>query len=175
MLKLQESAPELQIDLGDVRKLPYRADSFDGYWSLGVIEHFWDGYNEIASEMARVVRGGGYLFITFPYMSFLRKWKAKKKIFPVRKGEDNEPEGFYQFALNPDAVKNNLSNLGFVPVHERGLDGLKGLKDEVVLFNKQLQILYDSTSLSSRITKRLVNGLISGICGHSILMIFKKI
>ena len=37
---LQEVAPELDIRLGDARSLPFENESFDGYWSLGVIEHF---------------------------------------------------------------------------------------------------------------------------------------
>lgn len=79
--KIKLNAPELSIKLGDVRKLPFDDNYFDGYWSLGVIEHFWLSYDDIASEMARVIRGGGYLFITFPMMSSLRQWKAKNNKF----------------------------------------------------------------------------------------------
>jgi SAM-dependent methyltransferase len=173
--KLQENVPEIQIVLGDVRELPFENSSFDGYWSLGVIEHFWDGYDAIASEMARVVRGGGLLFLTFPCISFLRRLKAKKNHYPVWKGEDNEPEGFYQFALSPSTVEEKMSGFGFTLVHEKGLDGVKGLKDEVESFNKPLQFLYDSPSLMSRILKRLINGFTSDSFGHSKLMIFRKI
>ena len=174
--KLQENVPEIQIVSGDVRECPFENSSFDGYWSLGVIEHFWDGYDVIASEMARVVRGGGFLFLTFPCISSLRRWKTMQKKYTLWKGDedDKEPEGFYQFALSPSNVEEKMSSLGFTLVHGTGLDGVKGLKDEVKLFNKTLQFLYDSPSLMSRISKRLINGLASDSCGHSKLLIFRK-
>ena len=37
--------PGLDIREGDVRSLPFPAGHFDGYWSIGVIEHFWGGYD----------------------------------------------------------------------------------------------------------------------------------
>ena len=80
---LQEVAPELDIRLGDVRSLPFEDSSFDGYWSLGVIEHFWNGYDQIAREMHRVLRKDGYLFLTFPTMTEIRVWKAKHGNFTL--------------------------------------------------------------------------------------------
>ena len=40
------------------------------------IEHFIDGYDAILSEMYRVIKEGGYLFLTVPSMSIIRKVKA---------------------------------------------------------------------------------------------------
>ena len=99
-----------------------------------------------------------------------------QKKYTLWKGDedDKEPEGFYQFALSPSNVEEKMSSLGFTLVHGTGLDGVKGLKDEVKLFNKTLQFLYDSPSLMSRISKRLINGLASDSCGHSKLLIFRK-
>lgn len=42
----------------DVRKLQFADGFFDGYWSLGVIEYFWEGYNEIVNEVKRVIKPG---------------------------------------------------------------------------------------------------------------------
>src|SRR3989338_7898939 len=70
--KISELFPEMKITLGDVRALPYEDSFFDGYWSFGVIEHFYEGFEKIASEMKRVVRPGGYVFVTFPAFSKLR-------------------------------------------------------------------------------------------------------
>ena len=46
--KIRALVPELKIHLGDVRKLEFPDASFDGYWSLGVIEHFPEGYDAIS-------------------------------------------------------------------------------------------------------------------------------
>ena len=48
---------------GDVRSLELESDSIDGYWSIGVIEHFYEGYSDISREMHRVLRSGGYVFL----------------------------------------------------------------------------------------------------------------
>ena len=74
--KVNQAVPELKITTGDVRKLDFDDHFFDGYWSLGVIEHFVDGYDAILSEMNRVIKEGGYLFLTVPSMSIIRKIHA---------------------------------------------------------------------------------------------------
>jgi SAM-dependent methyltransferase len=42
---IRDAMPELKISLGDVRHLEFPPGHFDGYWSLGVIEHFEEGYS----------------------------------------------------------------------------------------------------------------------------------
>jgi SAM-dependent methyltransferase len=51
--------------LGDVRNLPYDNDSFDVVYSGGVIEHF-EGTEDAISEMFRVTKHGGTLYIGVP-------------------------------------------------------------------------------------------------------------
>jgi len=172
--KIRKYAPELHIELGDVRDLPFEDNQFDGYWSLGVIEHFWDGYDEIAREMTRVLRPGGYLFLSFPCMSRLRRRKARKSQYPYWNGGDIEPPGFYQFALNPELVKTHMSKLGFKLVYETGLDAVKGIKDEVVYLNTTLQAVYDSKTIAAGIIRRMSNIILSNCSGHSRLLILQK-
>ena len=74
--ELNNVAPELDIRIGDVRKLDFDDQTFAGYWSLGVIEHFWDGYAEIADEGFRVLKPGGMMFLVFPYLNPVRAWKG---------------------------------------------------------------------------------------------------
>ena len=50
-------------------------ESVDAYWSLGVIEHFFNGYKEIAEEANRILKNKGFIFLTFPSMNILRKQK----------------------------------------------------------------------------------------------------
>ena len=61
----------------DVRNLNFDDGFFDGYWSLGVIEHFYEGYERIIKEVNRVIKRNGFVFLTFPSLSFLRKFKSK--------------------------------------------------------------------------------------------------
>jgi SAM-dependent methyltransferase len=80
--RINNAIPELKVSLGDVRHLPFEEGFFDAYWSLGVIEHFYDGYDEVSREMRRVLRKGGYLFLTAPSMSRLRRLKAALGRYP---------------------------------------------------------------------------------------------
>lgn len=139
---INEAVPELDVRLGDVRHLDFEDASFAGYWSLGVIEHFWNGYESISSEMARVIKSGGYLFLTFPYMSPLRKLKARFGLYP-KWDKEQSPTHFYQFALNHKSVIQDFTRYGFELVQAKPRDGLKGTKDEVKVLKGLLQELYD--------------------------------
>ncbi len=48
---LQKTVPQVNPVIGDVSKLNIESESVDGYWSIGVIEHFNKGYASILNEM----------------------------------------------------------------------------------------------------------------------------
>ena len=172
--KIQTNAPELSIKLGDVRKLPFDDNYFDGYWSIGVIEHFWKGYDDIALEMERVIRIGGYLFLTFPVMSSLRQWRAKNNKFKKFEDYKSEPDGFYQFALSPSSVIQHFNSLGFELIHSKGLDGLKGIKSEISFINNFLQNIYDSNKLYAVVFKKIIDIIFAHHCGHAKLLVLRR-
>ena len=89
VLAINDVAPEIDVRFGDVRDLPFEDASFDGYWSLGVIEHFYDGYQPIQNEMLRVLKPGGFLFMTVPAMSPLRQLKARLGRYPSFEPSDD--------------------------------------------------------------------------------------
>lgn len=76
--------PGLDIRQGDVRALDFPDRFFDGYWSIGVIEHFWAGYESILAEAARVLRPEGFLFLSAPWLSPYRQRKARAGGYPIR-------------------------------------------------------------------------------------------
>ena len=43
-VKINALYPSLDIRLVDIRNMDFDDGFFDGYWSFGVIEHFYDGY-----------------------------------------------------------------------------------------------------------------------------------
>lgn len=133
---IKQHWPHLDVSLGDVRELQFPSESFDGYWSLGVIEHFIDGYNEIAKEIARVLRPGGYLFLTFPMMNAVRRSRAQNGVYPLFEVNDDDTlrNNFYQYALNPDRVIEYFSSIGFTAVLRGGLSSFDFLSDETRWF-----------------------------------------
>ncbi len=169
--KLNSAVPELDIRTGDVRNLPLEDNSFDGYISVGVIEHFADGYGAIICEMHRVLKPGGLLFITFPFMSLLRKIKAFFGIYRSVSGFPGKDD-FYQFMLNPTDVIKDLEKTGFKLIVSKNYDGIKGFKDETVLFRKTLQDIYDGKKMQ-KIRPFLLNFL-APFAGHVKFMILKK-
>ena len=140
--RVNAAAPELDVRCGDVRSLPFGDDTFAGYLSLGVIEHFWNGYGPILSEMRRVVRPGGYVFLSVPCMSLLRRAKAAAGMYPTTLPENPEKD-FYQFALDRHRVLREVKRAGFHPVEVHRFGGIKGFKDEVRFGRNWLQRLHD--------------------------------
>ncbi|NOZ35172.1 MAG: class I SAM-dependent methyltransferase [Chlorobi bacterium] len=171
---VKKAKPELDIRLGNVRKLDFPDNYFNAYWSFGVIEHFYGGYDEILNEMFRILNPSGYLFITFPHMSCLRKIKARKGKYPVWKNSEQEIEKFYQFALDEKKVISNLRNIGFQLIRKQHLSGIKGLKDEVKFLKKPLQKIYDSRTFFGLAVSKIISVLFAPFASHSILLILRK-
>lgn len=171
--KVKEYFPELNIIEADVRHLPFEDSFFDGYWSFGVIEHFYEGFEKIAKEMARVLKNEGCLFITFPHMSLLRRLKASLKRYPPLDEQRVDLNKFYQFALDEKRVIALFNMHGFSLKEKRYLDGVKGLKDEVALLNALLKRVYTSPHRILKIIKYILNVILKRITSHSILLVLK--
>lgn len=82
----KEKIYKCQFVTGDVRKLPFNDNYFDGYISLGVIEHFRDRKDvfKTFSETFRVLKSGGHAFITIPN-SIAIHMLVERISFPLRK------------------------------------------------------------------------------------------
>jgi SAM-dependent methyltransferase len=172
---LNRIAPELGILLGDLRSLPFADNSFAGYWSLGVIEHFFYGYEALAAEMARVIRPGGYLFLTFPYMSPIRRFRARRGRYPAFQSSV-EPTAFYQFALDPTVVVADFGRFGFENRYQSSMSGLEGIKDEVSFLEKPLTWLHDYTgrSVFLRGVRFVVGRIATFGAGHTCILVLQK-
>lgn len=172
--RTKELFPELDVRVGDVRKLPFSDNYFVGYWSIGVIEHFWDGYQSVIKEMQRVLAKGGYVFLSFPYMSPLRKLKAKLGLYREYNGQGRE--NFYQFILDLDAVTKDFEVSGFRLLEKTSSAGLKGFKDEASLLKPVLQKLfsYKGGNLLIRGIKFILDQLFAAFAGHTIFIVLRK-
>lgn len=166
--------PNVQFVFDDVFHLANIGDcSIDGYWSLGVIEHFWEGYDGILKQAHRVLKEDGMLFITFPSISPLRRLKCALGLYP-KMSTLAEPEGFYQFALTKASVITDLKRCGFNVVEVKGLDAVKGIKDELSFLRPFLQRIYSSKKLSSKIIRFVLSKLLGDLTGHVTLIVAQK-
>ncbi len=174
VLMVSKLAPDLKISLGDVQHLEFPDAHFDGYWSLGVIEHFWDGYSNIVEEMKRVIKPGGYLFLTFPAMNPARYDKAKAGRYPLWTDtvEARFRQDFYQFVLPVDEVESVFHISGFQTIERKYLDGYKGVKDELALARQIITVL--SRVGLGRFVQKMMNLLLSRRYGHVVLLVLKR-
>lgn len=157
--------PDLDIVLGDIKQLQFDNSEFDGYWSLGVIEHFFNGFDDIVSEMRRVLKVKGYLFLTVPIMSNIRKVKSVCGMYPnwfIDKNDD-----FYQYALNKEYIVEEMQKHGFLLVNYKGWSGLKGLKDEIAGTKIIVKLLYKLAYVPSE-------AILSKLTNHMGLFVFTK-
>ncbi|HLD25606.1 MAG TPA: class I SAM-dependent methyltransferase [Candidatus Andersenbacteria bacterium] len=170
----EQAFPALQLSVADVRKLPFPDNYFSAYWSLGVIEHFFNGYQEILTEARRVIAPGGYLFMTFPYLNPLRKLKIKLRAYTKASQPQKEPSDFYQFILNYLHVRHDLEKLGFQLRHQQAVDGLKGISTEVPLARPALQKLLRSRGKLARVTGAAITELAAPLAGHIMLLVMQR-
>lgn len=174
--KVNKAVPELKVSWGDIISLEFEDDFFDGYWSLGVIEHFYEGFDAIACEMKRVIRPGGFLFLTFPCMSKFRYKKAKQGKYLKWQESQELLADFYQFALSIQKVKIEFMAKGFELVKSKPLAGLKGFKDEIEhkSLKRLLQQLYASKNFTGRVLAWGLDQAFASFAGHSQLLILRN-
>lgn len=171
---INKAAPDLRVSLADVRDMRMFNDGFfDGVWSLGVIEHFYDGYDAIVLETKRLVRPGGYAFVTVPSMSPLRKLKARLGSYP--KWDGTNKENFYQFVLQPKKIIQDFEATGFRLVATQARGGYKGFKDEVDLLRPAMQSVYNNRTFISRIFLQVIDRILTPFAFHTKLYVFQRI
>jgi ubiquinone/menaquinone biosynthesis C-methylase UbiE len=173
--RVNKFLPDLPIHYGDVTKLKYKSNSFDGYWSLGVIEHFYQGYEPILKEIKRVVKKKGFVFITFPYFSPLRRYKANRGSYP-QVNFRRSPKEFYQFALNDQKVISDLEKLGFELVEKKPFDGFAGLRKETPSLSFIWKPLTDWSEKNYFVAgiRFIVSKVVERWTSHSILLVLQK-
>ncbi len=165
--------PTLRISKKDVRVTGFPDGYFDGYWSIGVIEHFYDGYDEVLDEMARIIAPGGYAFISFPFMSGVRRIKGRLGVYPKAETRDSS-EHFYQYALPTKAVIGDMERRGFTYVGQYSQSRLKGLRDEVWPDSIFLRRVSEGKTFSYKVIRKMAEYIIPGFFSHSVLLVMKK-
>lgn len=180
---VKSKIPEINIQYGDIRKLSFSDNFFAGYWSLGVIEHFYKGPSDVIKEMYRVIEPNGYLFLTFPYMSPFRRFKARFNLYKIFNTDyyklNKTPNTFYQFALNSNEIIKKFESLGFNLKYSLPHAGIKGFKDEIFFLKfylkRFLQLLYETYKPEPvRKMKRFLDMILIKFSAHMILLVFQK-
>ena len=172
--------PEIDVRVGNIFHLDFEDHTFDAVFSPGVIEHFWNGYSEIIAESYRVLKPGGFLFISTPTMSLLRKWKAFLHLYPGWKDGKNEPENFFQFVLPPENIIESCSRFSFDYIKKYNMGGWLGTLAIELGITQRKEKLPSGFSLKMQKTrtidfvKSFFSPLFDPIVSHCALLVFKK-
>ena len=110
--KAKSAHPQLRLSLQDVRYLALADQTVELMISLGVVEHFEQGPDEVLAEAARVVRPGGRLFITVPFSNLYRRFRE-----PIRRVKhriiEQKDQTFYQYTFSQRWFCEKLEQYGF--------------------------------------------------------------
>ncbi|MHC4271178.1 MAG: class I SAM-dependent methyltransferase [Planctomycetota bacterium] len=177
--KIKIAYPDLNVNVMDVNNLEYSSDHFAGYWSLGVIEHFSEGYEQALKEMYRVIKPGGYAFIAVPTMSLLRRLKVFLRLYKTDiniSQHSSDGVSFYQFVFSPKKLINDFLKIGFRKISAISISGIKGLGDEIPTIKSPLRRISSlrQKNLVGKCFVKTLDIFLSLSSGHMALFVFQK-
>lgn len=114
--ELKRYEPKSLLIEADVRSLPLKDASVDVCISLGVVEHFYDGPTPLIEEMFRILRPGGFMFLTVPYYNFFRRVAIHPlrncflKLRSMARGRDLR---FAEYRFKRSEIEGITKNCGF--------------------------------------------------------------
>jgi SAM-dependent methyltransferase len=127
--KLKERFPERDFIAGDIRQTVFDESTFDAIYSWGVFEHFEAGLGAPLAEARRILKQGGYLFLSVPYQNGRHTRNMRQPLYKLDKSYDPR-QGFtvslrfYQWRLTQAELVRELELNGFralqvAPIHKR--------------------------------------------------------
>ncbi len=167
--KLNEMFPEGEFAVGDLRDTGLSDNSFDGYFSWGVFEHFEEGIQRCILEAYRLIRPGGYLFITVPFDNFRHGLRAAWD-WRQQEAPDSNSKRFYQWRFTRGEIRRELSMGGFEVIEIKPIHKWQGV----------LRMLHDMFGLGHDwfLTKGMAAVLRyfmpGGLIAHMMIVVAKK-
>jgi ubiquinone/menaquinone biosynthesis C-methylase UbiE len=165
---LNSAFPDVPFHQGDIRKLPYTDKTFDGLISLGVIEHFLDGQDQMLREAARVIKPGGHIFVSVPALNGYRKWKIKHGLYAK-----SATKPFFESCISVEELDSLLMSSGFSPVEHCYMNTVMTFAQETPL--RPLYWHIEDVRYVRGIIDRILNLLIpKKIFGHMVMVVAKR-
>lgn len=143
---LQNRKLHLPLAVADVLKLPFPDESFDAYFSGGVLEHFEEGPTPGLEEAHRILMPGGFLIGFMPFVNAERRLRGFVYRLDIRSSDrlarsvrnsakELPPAGwrFHQYLFTNTELQNLLQEAGFKVVVTQSVSWQWGLLDVPLL------------------------------------------
>jgi ubiquinone/menaquinone biosynthesis C-methylase UbiE len=167
--KLQQMFPDMEFAVGDIRETGFPEASFDAYFSWGTFEHFEEGFDRVVSEAFRVLKPGGWLFTSMPFMNvrhalrdtLLESWRLPPQTTRTR---------FYQWRLTRGELATILARNGFAVEDVKIIGKRQGLQRWL----QQLTGISATSTLARGLAVLASPFVPKVVIGHMILAIARK-
>lgn len=164
---VNELRPDLAVRHGDALAL----DAPDGHYasclSFGVVEHRREGPDPFLVEARRVLRPGGRLVLSVPFLSPLRRLKASVGVYGLRRAsQPGKPAGFFQYGFSVVELTHIVERNGFSVDEVRYLEVHRSLVEEVPGY------FHLNRMRGARLLKAVVVGLVPArLAGHMVAVV----
>ncbi len=162
---IQTVRPDLPVRRADVLNLQSPDNEYDSYLSFGVVEHRQEGPEPFLKEALRILKPGGRVILSVPYLCPLRRLKGILGLY--RKDPEQKP--FFQYAFSKEELCHFMTETGFhiLEVHYQHVQ--RCLVEESSLYFRLNRLK------GGRYIKMLVNFFLTAKqAGHLILVIAEK-
>jgi ubiquinone/menaquinone biosynthesis C-methylase UbiE len=163
--QLNSLFPSNKFLAGDIRHTNFPSNTFDGYYSWGVFEHFESGPKDCLKEAIRVLKPNGYLFITTPFDN-LRHALLENSA----RGVHTPAERFYQYRFTRAELSRELQIAGFKVLATHAIHKRQG----VLRFLEQAIGLPHKWRLSKIIAYAIAPFVPGYLFAHMVLAIAQK-
>ncbi|MEW6386835.1 MAG: class I SAM-dependent methyltransferase [Thermodesulfobacteriota bacterium] len=174
--RLQQLFPRQQFVRGDLRATEFAGASFDAYFSWGTFEHFENGPGECIAEAHRLLKPGGWLFVSVPYQNWRHILREARSRYRWQEGFNLKPGPlprlrFYQWRFTKADLRQELEMRGFEVLKLKPLHRQEGVRRALVWDLK----LTPETRLFHAGEILLLRLLPGGFIAHMLMAVARKI
>lgn len=174
--KLKQRFNDINFCVGDIRHTEFENGYFDAYFSWGAFEHFENGLEAPLTEARRIIKQGGYLFLSIPFQNVRHLLRDNRELWRWDENYDKKlgyqsDIQFYQWRHTKSELKRELERNGFRTIKIEAIH-----KEHGVLGAIRYDLHTEPSSKVGRIMQLLLKHLIPKNCiAHMIVGVAQKV